>query len=57
MTASEPTRTRGKANMGADLLHSGMSYSAVVCGFNGNESTQCIKEDVFLQKHTENSAS
>lgn len=57
MTAAEPTRTRGKANMGADLLHSGMSYSAVGCGFNGNESTQCIKEDVFLQKHTENSAS
>ena len=42
MTAAEPTRTRGKANMGADLLHSGMSYSAVGCGFNGNESMLCV---------------
>ena len=43
-------------HVGADMLHSGLNYSAVGCGFNVNESTQCIKEDVFLQKHTENSA-
>ena len=42
--------------MGADRLHPGMSYSASGCGFDVNGSTQCVKEDVLLQKHTENSA-
>ena len=32
MTGAEPTRTRGEANTGADVLHSGMSYSAVGVG-------------------------
>ena len=58
MTVAEHTRAHvcGETNMGADTLHPGMSYSTVGCGVDVNESTQCVKEDVLLQKHTENSA-
>ena len=58
MTVAEHTCAHvcGETGMGADTLHPGMSYSASGCGFDVNGSTQCVKEDVLLQKHTENSA-
>lgn len=34
-----------------DKLHSGISYSAVDCGFSANELTNIFKK-VFEQKHT-----